>query len=190
MLTVITHEHLGAAVGFGLFAMLSVVRLRSEPFGNADLAYFFCALALALVNGLRLDDPALSVALDALILLTLFLVDHPTLYRRTARQRVTLDEVVTGEAALRAAIERRLGVEVVEVTVEETDFVREVTRVSVRYLQPAGSRSPSRRSRWRRDHPAVGARRARTHQPRRGGRRRSAPRARGPQAPRRGRVSR
>ena len=142
VLTVITHEHLGAAVGFGLFAMLSVVRLRSEPFGNADLAYFFCALVLALVNGLRLDDPALSVALDALVLSALFLVDHPTLYRRTARQRVTLDEVVTGEAALRAAIERRLGVEVVEVTVEETDFVREVTRVTVRYLQPAGQPEP------------------------------------------------
>src|SRR4051812_17124352 len=142
VLTVISDKHVGPAIGFGLFAMLSVVRLRSEPFGNADLAYFFCALALALVNGLRLDDPALSVALDALILLALFLVDHPTLYRRTARQRVTLDEVVTGEDALRAAIERRLGVEVVEVTVEETDFVREVTRVSVRYLQPAGMPEP------------------------------------------------
>jgi Domain of unknown function (DUF4956) len=142
VLTVITHEHLGAAVGFGLFAMLSVVRLRSEPFSNSDLAYFFCALALALVNGLRLDDPVLSLALDGLILVALFLVDHPTLYRRTARQRVTLDEVVTGEAALRAAIERHLGVEVVEVTVEETDYVREVTRVSVRYLQPVGRPEP------------------------------------------------
>lgn len=142
VLTVITHEHLGAAVGFGLFAMLSVVRLRSEPFSNADLAYFFCALVLALVNGLRLDDPMLSVSLDGLVLLGLYLVDHPTLYRRTARQRVTLDEVVTGDAALHAAIERRLGVEVVDVTVEETDYVREVTRVSVRYLQASGRPEP------------------------------------------------
>ncbi len=142
VLTVITHEHLGAAVGFGLFAMLSVVRLRSEPFGNADLAYFFCALVLALVNGLRLDDPAVSFVLDGLVLLGLYLVDHPALYRRTARQRVTLDEVVTGDAALRAAIERRLGVEVVDVTVEETDYVREVTRVSIRYLQAPGHAEP------------------------------------------------
>jgi hypothetical protein len=142
VLTVITHEHLGAAVGFGLFAMLSVVRLRSEPFGNADLAYFFCALVLALVNGLRLDDPTLSFVLDGVVLLALYLVDHPALYRRTARQRVTLDEVVTGDAALRTAIEQRLGVEVVDVTVEETDYVREVTRVSVRYMQAAGRSEP------------------------------------------------
>jgi hypothetical protein len=142
VLAAITHEHVSAAIGFGLFAMLSVVRLRSEPFGNADLAYFFCALVLALVNGLRLDDESLAVALDALVLIGLYLVDHPTLYRRTARQRVTLDEVVTGEAALRQAIERRLGVEVVDITVEETDYVREVTRVSVRYLQAVGRPEP------------------------------------------------
>src|SRR3954453_12047490 len=68
VLTVITHEHLKAAVGCGLFAMLSVVRLRSERFGNADLAYFFCSLVLALVNGLRLDDPTLSFAVVGVVL--------------------------------------------------------------------------------------------------------------------------
>lgn len=142
VLTVITNKHLGPAIGFGLFAMLSIVRLRSEPFNNADLAYFFCALVLALANGIRLDDEALSFALDGLVLAALYLVDHPSLYRRTARQRVTLDEIVTGDVALRAAIEGRLGVEVVEVSVEETDYVREITRVSVRYLQPIGEPEP------------------------------------------------
>lgn len=142
VLSVITHQHISAAVGFGLFAMLSIVRLRSEPFSNSDLAYFFCALVLALANGLTLDDQALAVALDGVLLLGLYLVDHPSLYRRTARQRVTLDEVVTGDDALRATVERRLGVEVVDITVDETDYVREVTRLSVRYLQPAGRPEP------------------------------------------------
>jgi hypothetical protein len=142
VLAVITHKHLGPAIGFGLFAMLSIVRLRSEPFSNADLAYFFCALVLALANGLRLDDQALAFALDAVLLLGLYLVDHPSLYRRTARQRVVLDEVVTGDLALRAAVEARLGVEVVEVSVEETDFVRETTRVSVRFLVAPGAPEP------------------------------------------------
>ncbi len=142
VLTVITHKHLGPAIGFGLFAMLSIVRLRSEPFGNADLAYFFCALVLALTNGLRLTHEELAIALDGLLLLGLYLVDHPALYRRTARQRVTLDEIVTGDVALQAAIERRLGVEVVDIAVEETDFVREITRVTVRYLQPIGQPEP------------------------------------------------
>src|SRR5512144_2438247 len=53
VLSVISVRHVGPAVGFGLFAMLSIVRLRSEPFSNPELAYFFSALVLALVCGLR-----------------------------------------------------------------------------------------------------------------------------------------
>src|ERR1700712_1523733 len=87
VLVVISDKHVGPTIGFGLFAMLSIVRLRSEPFGNADLAYFFCALVLSLANALRLKDPALGFAVDGIVLAVLYLVDHPSLYRRTARQR-------------------------------------------------------------------------------------------------------
>lgn len=142
VLTVISARHVGPAIGFGLFAMLSIVRLRSEPIGNAELAYFFCALVLALVNGLPVDDEPLIVGLNVLVLLTLTFVDHPALYRRTARQRVVLDTVLSSPAELRAELGRRLGVEVVEVTVEEVDFVREITRVTVRHLQPYGVAEP------------------------------------------------
>ncbi len=45
-------------VGFGLFAVLSIVRLRSEPFSNRELAYFFVALVLALVCAIDLGDAA------------------------------------------------------------------------------------------------------------------------------------
>ena len=143
VLTVISERHIGPAVGFGLFALLSIVRLRSEPFSNQELSYFFSALALALINGVRIEDRGITLLLDAVVLGTLFLVDHPSLHRRTARTRITLDAVVTDPTALRAELERRLGVEVVEASVVEVDYVREVMRVNVRSLQPAGMPEPS-----------------------------------------------
>lgn len=138
VVTVLSSEHVGPAVGFALFGMLAIVRLRSEPFGNADLAYFFSVLVLALANGIALTDGWVAPAADALLLVVLYLIDHPSLYRRTARQAVTLDEIFDNPAALQAALEARLGVEIVDVVVRETDYVREITRVAVRYLQPAG----------------------------------------------------
>ncbi|MDQ3850419.1 MAG: DUF4956 domain-containing protein [Actinomycetota bacterium] len=143
VLTVISERHIGPAVGFGLFALLSIVRLRSEPFSNQELSYFFCALGLALINGLRIEDRWIIVLLDAIVLVTLFLVDHPAIHRRTARTRITLDSVVTEPAALRAELELRLGVEVVEATVVEVDYVREIMRVNVRSAQPPGVAEPS-----------------------------------------------
>jgi hypothetical protein len=44
-LVVITARDVSAGVGFGLVAVLSIVRLRSEPFTNGELAYFFVARA-------------------------------------------------------------------------------------------------------------------------------------------------
>ena len=143
VVTVITSRHVGPAVGFGLFAMLSIVRLRSEPFANTELAYFFSALVLALANGIRLEDGWVGPAGSALVLIVLYLIDHPALYRRTARQDVTLDTVIVHPGLLHAELEDRLGVEIVEVVVREVDYVREMTRVTVRHLQPSGVPEPS-----------------------------------------------
>lgn len=143
VLTVITERHIGPSVGFGLFALLSIVRLRSEPFSNQELSYFFSALGLALINGIRIQDRWVSVVLDAAVLLTLFLVDHPAIHPRTARTRITLDHVLTDPVALRAELERLLGVEVVEVSVVAVDYVRESMRVNVRSAQPPGTAEPS-----------------------------------------------
>jgi hypothetical protein len=139
LLAVIAQRHIGPAVGFGLFALLSIVRLRSEPFSNAELSYFFCALVLALINGLRIDAVPFQVLLDVVVLAMLFLVDHPSLYTRTARRTVTLDVVATDETALRARLSEDLGVEVLDVAIEEIDYVRDLTRVEIRHVLAPGA---------------------------------------------------
>src|SRR4051812_36592348 len=72
VLSVISVRHIGPAVGFGLFALLSIVRLRSEPFSNQELSYFFSAIVLALVNGLRIADTGYLLLLDVAVLVTLW----------------------------------------------------------------------------------------------------------------------
>jgi len=53
--------HFPTGVGFGLFGLLSLVRLRSTAFTLKDVAYTFIALVLALVNGLPGRDLLLVV---------------------------------------------------------------------------------------------------------------------------------
>ena len=64
-LVVMTAGSVSVGVGFGLFAVLSIVRLRSEPFSNVELGYFFVALVVALVCGLDLGSPLVAAALAA-----------------------------------------------------------------------------------------------------------------------------
>jgi Domain of unknown function (DUF4956) len=131
-LIVISSGNVSVGVGFGLFAVLSIVRLRSEPFTNGELAYFFVALVIALVNGIDLGSTGLAILLSALALGAAAVIDHPRLLKRTRHLTVTLETIPSDEDALRRHLEERLNARVTECHVLEIDYVRETTRVSVR----------------------------------------------------------
>ena len=133
-LVVISQGQVSMGVGFGLFAVLSIVRLRSEPYSNRELAYFFVAIVLALVCAIDIGHLALAGVLVAGILLATWAVDHPRLSSTSTGVRVTLDRVVTGEALTRA-LQERLGAPVLSANVIEVDYVRETTIVDVRVGQ-------------------------------------------------------
>ena len=93
-LTAITAGHFPAGVGFGLFGLLSLVRLRSAAFSIKDVAYTFSALVLGLVNGLPDRHLALIVALNVLVLAAVWLVDDSKTRAPTRVLRLTLDQAL------------------------------------------------------------------------------------------------
>jgi fluoride ion exporter CrcB/FEX len=145
------------ALGFGLFAILSIIRLRSTSVTQQEVAYYFVALVLGLVNGIGIDDRQLVVLLNAVLLVTTLLVDgrglragvrrvdvtldvvhtdDATLLVDVERRRpirVTLDIVHADEAALVADLGRRLGGRVLRHQVRDVDYMRVTTVVDVRY---------------------------------------------------------
>jgi hypothetical protein len=133
-LLVIAGGELSMGVGFGLFAVLSIVRLRSEPFSNRELAYFFVALVLALVCAIDLGSLTYAAMLAAVALVAAWAIDHPRLGKPTRRLEVTLELVFADDEALRRHLEERLNAEIRELAVLEIDYVRETTRVEVRYI--------------------------------------------------------
>lgn len=137
-LQAISSGHFPAGVGFGLFGLLSLVRLRSTAFTLKDVAYTFVALILALINGLPERNLALVIALDVVLLVAIWLTDDSRSARPTRIMRVTLDQAVTDTEEVTSLVRERLAVEPISVSVDEVDFVRETTRVSVRYAVDDG----------------------------------------------------
>jgi hypothetical protein len=129
-----TVASVGAGVGLGLFAVLSIVRLRSEPFSNVEMGYFFIALVIALVCGLDLGSPLTGAGLATIAVAAAAVVDHPRALRATRRAELVLEVVFVDEDALRRHVEERLNADVAELALLEVDYVREITRVAVRYV--------------------------------------------------------
>lgn len=133
----------GAGLGLGLFGVLSIIRLRSTELDQHEVAYYFSALALGILGPLSGGAAWLAPALMALILVVMYLGDHPRLFRGYRRQTLVLDAALTDEVALVAKIEQLLGARVHAVAVERVDWVSETTVVEVRYSHPA-RRAPAR----------------------------------------------
>lgn len=131
-LSVIVAGELSMGVGFGLFAVLSIVRLRSEPFSNRELAYFFVALVIGLVCALDIGHPAYAGLLAGVALLVAWAIDHPRISRPSRRLELVLERVFADDDALRDHLRERLRAPVLDLTVHEIDYVRETMRVEVR----------------------------------------------------------
>jgi hypothetical protein len=132
------------ALGFGLFAILSIIRLRSDTITQEEVAYYFVALVLGLVNGLPLPGVWPGVVLSLVLVVGMYVVDHRRLFARAQRHVVTLDVVHADPAELRADLERRLRGRVVHMVVTEVDYVRDVTVVDVRFTAaPPAARRPA-----------------------------------------------
>jgi hypothetical protein len=139
-MTAISAGKFPAGVGFGLFGILSLVRLRSAAFTVRDVAYAFIALVIALSNGLPQRETWLIIGIDVLLLVAVLLVDDPVSYQPTRTMKITLDRVYRDAAGLRTDLTARLGSEPLAVEIDEIDYVRETTRVSVRYAVEENAR--------------------------------------------------
>lgn len=133
----LSSSSVGAGLGLGLFGVLSIIRLRSTELDQHEVAYYFSALALGILGPLSGGPIWLSPALMALILLVMYLGDHPRLFRSYRRQVMVLDNAVIDHVALVAQLERILGARVHAATVERVDLVNETTVVEVRYSYAA-----------------------------------------------------
>ena len=139
--TVLGSSTVGAGLGLGLFGVLSIIRLRSDEIAQHEVAYYFAALALGLIAGLSTSITALTAGLMILVIATLFVGDHPGLFRHYRQQTMELDVAYTDEDALRAHLEMLLDARVVNLVVKHVDLVNDTTLVEVRYVVGA-MRSP------------------------------------------------
>jgi cbb3-type cytochrome oxidase subunit 3 len=144
-MSLLTTVRIDIALGFGLFAILSIIRLRSNTITQEEVAYYFVTLVLGLVNGVRLDDRWMTVLLSAVLIAVMYVADHRGLLSRAQRRVVTLDVVHHDEADLVQDLQRRLRGRVVHHQVDEIDYVRDVMVVDVRYqADPPGNRREQR----------------------------------------------
>ena len=132
--TLISSEaQLGIGAGFGLFALLGIIRLRNEEFSNYEIGYFFGCLTLAIINALVKDAYFLLIFMNAAVVVSMAVLDHPSVLKGVQHSIVKLDAVYKHEIDIIQVLEKLLKAKVLNFAVIEIDSVRDMTTVSVNY---------------------------------------------------------
>ncbi len=130
-LVAISGDSFTTGAGFGLFGMLSLIRLRSASFTSIDMAYAFVSLVLGLILGLVSLPLLLSAAIGGLLVTGLLVGDHPRVNPGTQRFVVVLDRAHASPLSAKMDVASRFSLPVLSVSIDEVDFVRETTQVTV-----------------------------------------------------------
>lgn len=137
VLTVLSKVEFGLAAGFGLFAILAMFTLRSEPITKTEITYFFGSVAIAVICSVQGTTLPFVAAIAALVVGGAYAIDHPRILRSVDAIRITLDQIdrhaLSDPAAMRDSLSARLGVDVMSYQITALDYINDMARINVYY---------------------------------------------------------
>jgi hypothetical protein len=132
---------LSLGVGFALFAVISVIRLRSTTASWVSMAYLLVGLGSGMIIGLTGFSLAEKIEYSAFLVLVMFIVDAPWFLRGRqddAKTSVTLEGGDIDPDSLKARVEALLNVEVITLKVKNVTLSPVTSKVDVTYRKRNG----------------------------------------------------
>lgn len=146
VLSMMTSTTLSMGVGFGLFAIFSVLRYRTDEMPIREMTYLFIVIALPVMNSVMISDTGMSwllVANGAIVAL-LFVLEKGWGFHFSGSKRVIYDRVeLIGPAErdrLLADLSERTGLPVIRVDVRRIDLLHDTAELTIYYEEPKSSR--------------------------------------------------
>jgi Domain of unknown function (DUF4956) len=139
VMSLLTSLELGVGAGFGLFAIFSVLRYRTNPMPAREMTYLFILIGLPVINSGFLVGVGWSALLiaNAAIVGVLYLLERGWGFHYEQSRRLTYEriELIKPEnhGLLLADLRQRTGLPIKRVEIGHIDFLRDSTEIKVFY---------------------------------------------------------
>ncbi|MYB52327.1 MAG: DUF4956 domain-containing protein [Acidobacteriia bacterium] len=137
VLGLLTSVDLSIGVGFGLFAIFSVLRYRTDTISAREMTYLFVLIALAVMNSVLAtqSDYARMLASNAVVVLVMFVLEREWGFHFEASKQIHYDKVElvvpSRKEELLADLRARTGLPVRHVAVGRIDMVRDTAELTL-----------------------------------------------------------
>ncbi len=135
---------MGAA--FGLFAVFSMLRYRTEDISIKDMSYLFLVIAMGLISAVTKIKGAneyyeylfLAIINVTIIGLTYFL-ESKLLLKKEAVKTITYDNIelinISRRPELIADIEKRTGIRINRISIQKLDFLKDSAQIKIYFFE-------------------------------------------------------
>lgn len=128
---------MGAA--FGLFAVFSMLRYRTEGISIKDMTYLFMVIAMGLITAVSKGDWDELIFLCGLLLIITFLLEHNAILKKESSRWIIYEkiELISPEkkGELLADLEARTGIKINHFNIGEIDFLKDTVQIQIFYFE-------------------------------------------------------
>lgn len=133
-----TKTEFNLAAGFALFAILSIISLRSVNIKKIEVGYLFGAITLGLINGISMDNYLLLALCNIVIVGGTALLDCKWLLRHSVLTEITLDGVSATDLKDRDSLTKRVEdlhkLPVVQLDIQKFNAAKGTVKLAARLL--------------------------------------------------------
>jgi hypothetical protein len=139
VLGVLSSVELSLGVGFGLFAIFSVLRYRTDEMPIREMTYLFIVIALPVMNSVLMPsaDVAKLLIANGLVVALLYVLEKEWGFHFEARKQIVYERVdlitPANRELLLADLRDRTGLPVKRVEIGRIDFVRDTAEITMYY---------------------------------------------------------
>jgi hypothetical protein len=138
----LTTVEISLSAAFGLFAVFSMLRYRTEGISTPDMTYLFMVIALGLITAASGGEWLVLMPMGLTMIVLTELLESGVLARRELMREVHYDNArllaQPDHKELIADLRVRTGLEVHRVDVQEIDFLRDAARLRVFFYAKSG----------------------------------------------------
>lgn len=127
---------------FGLFAVFSIIRYRTEQIPIREMTYMFTVIILAVLNALANDSISYMeiILANTAILVTIFLLEKNFLHHREFVQLITYEKIdlikPENYSLLLADLRSRTGLDIIRAELDSINFLNDTAKIKILYRAP------------------------------------------------------
>lgn len=139
MVYIMSKVDIGVGFGFGLFALFSILRYRTEAIEIKEMSYLFVVITLGVLNALITDKFSYSelVAINILIVLLTYGLERVMVSQTLTSQNIVYEKIENITPArkniLMNDLQNRTGLVIQNIKVKNIDFLRDVVSITLYY---------------------------------------------------------